>query len=131
MTSIQNKDNGCFRWCLVRYLNLVNKTPAKIKNVDKEFAKELDFNGVKFPVLKKDYGKMEKQNNISINVFGYEGETPYHIHTSKQTFGKHVNLLLLSNSKNSHYVLIKCFSRFMTSKTKHHDKKIFFGYCLP
>ena len=30
---IQNEDNKCFRWCLVRELNLVNKTPAKIKNI--------------------------------------------------------------------------------------------------
>ena len=49
--------------------------------------------------------KIEKQNNISINVSRYEDETPYHIYTSKQTFEKHVDLVLLSNSKNSYYVL--------------------------
>ena len=33
----QNKNNECFRWCLVRYLNPVNKNAAKIRNVDKRF----------------------------------------------------------------------------------------------
>ena len=32
---IQNKDNGYFRWGLVRYVNPVNKNLAKIRNVDK------------------------------------------------------------------------------------------------
>ena len=36
-TELRNpmKDNECFRWCLVRYLNPVNKNPAKIRNVNK------------------------------------------------------------------------------------------------
>ena len=43
LINIQNEDNKCFRWCLVRYLNLVNKKPAKNRNVDKEFAKKPNF----------------------------------------------------------------------------------------
>ena len=39
LINIQNDDNWCFRWCLGRYLNLLNKNPAKIKNYDREFAK--------------------------------------------------------------------------------------------
>ena len=58
----------------------------------KEFAKQLDFKSVKFPVHNKTYSKIEKQNNISVIVFGYEGEASF-IYTSKQTFKKHVDLL--------------------------------------
>ena len=47
-------------------------------------------------------------------MFGYEDKTPYHIYTSKQNFEKHVDLLLLSNFKNPHYILIKDFDGFMT-----------------
>ena len=42
----------------------------KIWNVDTEFAKQLNFEDVNFPVHKKDYAKMEKQSNISISAFG-------------------------------------------------------------
>ena len=64
--------------------------------------------------LQKKLFKIEKQSNISINVFGYENKTPYCIFNSKQTFKKHVVLLLLPNTKNFHYVLISHFKRFMT-----------------
>ena len=39
LINIQNKDNECFRWFLVRHLTAGNKNPPKIRNVDKEFAK--------------------------------------------------------------------------------------------
>ena len=32
----------------------------------------LDYEGIKFPVSKKNYCKIERQNNICINVFCYE-----------------------------------------------------------
>ena len=76
------------------------KNPAKINNVDKESAKQLNFKGVKLPVHKKDSAKLGKQ----ISVFSCEDQTPYCIYSSKQTFEKHVDLLLLLNYKNSHYV---------------------------
>ena len=41
----------------------------------------------------------------------------------KHDFEKHVDLLQLSNSKNSEYILIKNFNRFMTNKTKHRGEK--------
>ena len=44
-----------------------------------------------------------------MNAFCGDDETPYCIYTSKQTFEKHVHLLLLQNSKNSQYTLIKDF----------------------
>ena len=52
-------------------------------------------------------------------------KTPYYIYTSKQTFEKHADLILLSNSKNFCYIWVKDFDRFMTDKTKHHCQ-----YCL-
>ena len=62
----------------------------------------------------------------------HKDETLYHIYTSNQTFEIHVDLLLLllSNSKNYHYVLIKDFNGFMTNKTKHRGKNHFCRYCL-
>ena len=50
LINIQNKDNECFRWCLVRYLITVNKSLAKIRNAEEEFQKQLKFTGVKYPV---------------------------------------------------------------------------------
>ena len=53
LINIQNEDNECFRWCLVTYLNPVNENPAKIKNVDEEYAKQSDLKGSNFLFIKK------------------------------------------------------------------------------
>ena len=42
----------------------------------------VDYGGVKFPVSKKDYSKIEKKNSICINVFGYENGLVYLVHVS-------------------------------------------------
>ena len=56
--------------CLVRYLNPVNKTSTKVREYDRKVGKQPNFKGVEIPVHQKDYGKIERQNDISINVFG-------------------------------------------------------------
>ena len=117
LISIQNKFNECLRWCLVIYLNSENKNPSKIGSIDIEVAKK-HFNGVKFPVHRNDYTKIEKKNLI--NVFGYEDETTYCNYTLKQSFEINVDLLLLSISENSHFVLIRYFNRFVANTTKNH-----------
>ena len=36
LINIQDEDNECFRWCLVRYFNPIKKNQAKITNVARE-----------------------------------------------------------------------------------------------
>ena len=51
LINIQNTDdNECFKWCLVKYLNLADHHPARITKVDKNSEKRLDFKDIKFPV---------------------------------------------------------------------------------
>ena len=45
---------------------------------------KLDYSGIEFPVTTKQYNKIEIQNNININVFGYEEKQPFPIHISKE-----------------------------------------------
>ena len=44
---------------------------------------KLDYSGIEFPVTVKQYNKIEKQNNININVFGYEEKQPFFIYISR------------------------------------------------
>ena len=46
-----------------------------------------------FPVSLKDYDKIEEQNNVNINVFGYENKQFYPIYVSKQKNEDILNLL--------------------------------------
>ena len=119
--------NECLRVWLARGLSPVNKNQVKI--INDEFAKQLNSESAKSPVKKKrTMQRLYIYIYISMNVFDYKNKKKqivYVLHTSKQTSKEHVELLLLSNTKNLHYVLIKDFNRFMTNTTKHHSKKKF------
>ena len=130
MINIKNKDDECFRWCHIRHLNPQKKDPQRIKKDDKQYIGVLDYKGITFPVSQKHYHKIEKQNSIRINVFGYENEQPYPIHISKKTFEDEMNLLLITKDEKRHYVLIKDFNKFMYNQSKHKEKKHFYMYCL-
>ena len=130
LINMKNEDNECFRWCHIRHLNPQDKDPQRIKKIDKQYINELDYSGIEFPVTTKQYNKIEKQNEININVFGYENKQPYPIYTSKEKYEKHMELLLITEDENKHYVLIKDFNRFMFNQTKHEHRKHFCMHCL-
>ena len=130
LINLQNKDNECFRWCHIRYLNPQEKDPQRIKKIDRKMVQELNYQGVEFPVAAKHYGKIEEQNSININVFGYENEEFYPIHVSKQKNEKVLNLPLITQGEKQHYVLNKDFNKMIYNKTKHQHRKYFCMYCL-
>ena len=130
LINIKNKDDECFRWCHIRHLNQQEKNPQRIKKEDKEMINELNYEGIEFPVSQKHYNKVESQNSIRINVFGYENGQPFPIHISKETFEDQVNLLLITEDEKKHYVLIKDFNAFMYNQSKHKEMKHFCMYCL-
>ena len=130
LINLKNIDNECFRWCHIRHLNPQDKYPQRIKKSDKEYIDKLNYTGIEFPVTIKQLNKIEKQNEIDINVFGYEEKQPYPIHISKENYEDHMELLLITKDENKHYVLIKDFNKFMFNQTKHKNKKHFCMHCL-
>ena len=78
----------------------------------------------------KDFSKTEIQNNICINVFGYENELIYPILISKQKLEDSMDLLLLYEDDKSHYVYIKDLNTLMFHKAKNKNKKWFCKSCL-
>ena len=91
---------------------------------------DLDYEGIKFPVSKKDYCRIERQNNIYINVFSYENNLAYPVYLSDQKCHNSMDLLLISDENNSHDVYIKDFNRFMCNKAKNKNNKYFCKCCL-
>ena len=119
-----------FFWYHIRHLNLVKIHPARITKEDENIVNDLDYEGIKFPVSKKDISKIGRQNNICINVFCYEDGLTYPVYISVQKFGNCMNLLLISDENISHYLYIENFNRFMYNKTKNKNKKYFCKCCL-
>ena len=113
LINIKNEDDESFRWCHIRHLSPQEKNPQRIRKEDKKMINELIYDLIDFPLSQKHYNKVEKQNSIRINVFGFENGQPFPIHISKETFKDQMNLLLITKDEKKHYVLIKDFNAFM------------------
>ena len=58
LINIQNNDNKCFLWRHVRYLNCEGIDLWRISWKDKEISKTLNYDNIKFPVIKKSIVKL-------------------------------------------------------------------------
>ena len=107
-------------------MNPQKKNPQRIKLEDREIAKRLDYSDITFPVTVDKIPKIEKQNNININLFSYEEKKVFPIYISKAEHPDHMELLYIDGQYNGeerqHYVYIKDFSRLMYNFTKHRAK---------
>ena len=63
-------------------------------------------------------------------MFGYENELIFPIYVSNQKFKDIIDLLLLINDDQSHYIDTKDFNTFIFHKTKDKNKKWFCKSCL-
>ena len=84
-----------FLWCHARHLNLIDKNSQSITKEDKETVSKLDYEGINFPVSKKDNCRIEMQNKICINVFCYDNKLTYPVYLSNQKFNNNMDLLLI------------------------------------
>ena len=137
LINLKNTDDKCFLWCLNRHLNPRKKDPQRITKSDREFAKRLDFSGISFPVTIIDINRIERQNKININLFGYntEKKSVYPIRISEENYDDHIELLYIEGKnelgeETTHYVYIKDFNRLMFNFTKYKGKKHFCMRCL-
>ena len=74
---------------------------------------------------KKDFSKIEKKNNICIDVFCYENKLVFPIYVSDKKFENSMDLLLVTDRDISHFAYIKDFNRFMFHEKKLKTKKTF------
>lgn len=120
--NIKNADVQCLKWALLSALypaaNHLDLISSYSKNENK-----LKFDGISFPVKITDISKVERLNNISVNVFGleYDIKSKCHkvigpLHFSKSRKPKHINLLYITNGNNGHYCYIKNLSRLVSKQ---------------
>ncbi|XP_015510307.2 uncharacterized protein LOC107217324 [Neodiprion lecontei] len=149
--NVRNKDNECFKWAVLSALHPCPNA-QRVSNY-KKYERELNFDGIEFPVLPIKIPDFEKQNDISINLFDLQkknGKFTVHLH-HKTTLKKekHVTLLMIQNyyfdegseveqdGKSDeeveiryHYVWVKNLSRLIHGVSKEKIKKHICDRCL-
>ena len=100
----------------VGYYTSIKYSRKNSERIDKklqETTKDLNWEGLKFPVNLKDINKFENHNSsISVNVFGYD-RISGHNYKREST----VNLLLISDDTKQHYCWIKYISKLLSLQT--------------
>ena len=125
---MQNEDNKCFLWCVLRALNPKDNHSEIIDKKLKEKEITLNMEGIEYPVSLKDIDKFEKQNpTISITVLGYNGEIVYPLRNSDNMNREHkIVLTLIEKDRVKHYCLVKNVSRLLSTQVSKHKEK---SYC--
>ena len=121
--NMKNKDNECFKWCVLRALNPKDTNPDRIDKDLKSKQDTLNMEGIRYPANSRDIDRFESQNpEISISLLGYnKDERIYPLKISKYTGSKHdITLLLIKDGENSHYCLVKNVSALLASQINNH-----------
>ena len=133
IVNVKNQDDECLKWALLAALHPAKKDPQRV-NKYMEF-KELRFTGVDFPTPLSQMPKVERLNNLAINVFGYSKQAGIHpLYLTKDLTPDPINLLLITKVEdgktNSHYCWIKDFNRLCHDQTLYEHRKFFCLRCI-
>ena len=120
IVNIQNKDEKCFIWCVLRYLQPKEIHEERLADL-KKYEFSLNTKGIDFPMKLKDISKFEKLNPSipGINVFSVnESKKFYPLRMAERDCLNTIDLFLYEEDGVSHYSLIKDFTRLIkTQKT--------------
>ena len=128
--NMNNKDNKCFLWCVLRELNPKDTNQQRLDKELKKKENTLNMEGIEYPVSLKDLNKFERQNpTISITVLGYEGKSVYPLRNSDCMDRDHnIVLMLIEKDGVKHYCLVNSISRLLSSQVIDGKRKEYF--CL-
>ena len=116
--NMENKDDKCFLWCVLRYLHPREKNVSRINDL-RDYENDLNFKGIDFPVKVKDITKFENQNPDlpGINVFSVNDNNKiYPLRINQKDCQKTIDLFLFSEDEKQHYSVMKNFSRLVRSQ---------------
>ena len=130
--NIQNQDNKCILWSILAHLHPIARknNPQRVTKY-RPYENELNMAGVTYPTPLADITKIENNNNISINVIGYDSTDGFYpLRVTRNIKERHINLLLIKEGDKSHYCLIRHFSRLMSKRTDHNGAQYYCYNCL-
>ena len=118
IVNIQNKDEKCFLWCILRYLYQRDKNDSRLTDL-KKYEFSLISKGISFPMKLRHISKFEKRNPSipGINVFSVnENKKFYPLRMAERDCLNTIDLFLYEQDGVSHYSLIKNFTRLVKTQ---------------
>ena len=133
ITNIKNNDDMCFKWAVTRALNPVTrKYRQNIVTIElKEQSKKYNWDGIEFPTpcTERQFKKFEKNNDVSILVFGHVVEhqqtkiIPLYAPKDRRETTVRLFFQRSEDGQNSHYCVITNMSRLVSSQLSNKKAK--------
>ena len=136
--NMNNTDEKCFIWCIALALYGDPNAPHQERVTHlRQHEHKFNMTGIEMPMQLKDIPRFERQNDISVSVYGWENarinkdgvkELGYAttLRIAKDIKPRHVNLLMIGDEVK-HYCWIKHFSRLVRSQ--YTGARIEHAYC--
>ena len=120
LINMQNEDEKCFMWSVLRALYPKDTNPQRIDKDLKSKQESINMDGIRYPVNFRAIDRFEIQNpNISISVVGYSKEDLVHpLRISIYTKRKHNIVLLVVYNGRFWLNSLKQSSHFINSLTR-------------
>ena len=116
LLTVECPDDECFIYSILASLYPQKTNPGRYRKY-KGFERNLKVDHITYPVDLKQIPQFGKDNNLSINCYGYE-KVIYPLIVSKNQSGKEIDLLLF----RGHYYLIRNLSRLIASGNRRQNK---------
>ncbi|KAK5638752.1 hypothetical protein RI129_013047 [Pyrocoelia pectoralis] len=141
--NVRNNDKFCLLWSIVAALYPAHKNADRVNNYP-HFDEVLNRGSIQFPIKLTDIKKIEKLNDLSINLYCVvkRNVLPFMV-SDRVNSRKTINLLVLSSKYNDtdrvsnssnvfyHFAWIKNMSALLSSQLSHRGhKKFFCNICL-
>ena len=91
-----------------QYLNPIDQNRRRITKAAKDFAKKIDFKGIKFPVIIRHIHRIGKRIPSTLVFLVMKIKK-----NSQSIYQKQIDLLLIGKEGKKHYVHIKDFNTFL------------------
>ena len=129
VVNVKNKDDHCLRWALRSAMFPVAENPQRPTKYSVQDGLDLGWADAPTPV--SQIPKVERLNNLAINVFGWDKGVTVYYQSSKQPPGiLRINLLLIEKAGKFHYTWVKDLNRLLYDQSKHRGRKHFCERCL-
>ena len=128
IVNIENKDEKCFLWCILRYLYPRDKNDNRLTDL-KKYEFSLNTKGIDFPMKLKHISKFEKLNLSlpGINVFSVnDNKKFYPLKMAEKDCQNTIDLFFYEQDGVSHYSLIKSFTRLVKSQITSSKNGLFY-----
>ena len=124
-------DGESFKWSVTRALNPTTKRSERITKVLIQQSKNYNWDSIDFPTPLEQVKTFEKNNNVLVNVFGFDDERDC-VTSLKLSKGVHEGRVLLL-FVNNRYTVVKSMSRLFyrqATRGRRKGKRFYCNNCL-